>query len=164
MKTPPGYLVVGFAGVAIYASAAFASVIVSPFFWTSHTIGAEVPWYFMGNAFIDGVAAAVALLLCAILGSVAARKLGAAVWGTLMPAFLFLSTQLGRGFAVLLHSRRIWAGPDAATSDWLTFTDYASGTNLATFIALACATAAALSFLFLSRRRLVAKREDAERG
>ena len=70
----------------------------------------------MGNAFIDGVAAAVALLLCAILGSVAARKLGAAVWGTLMPVFLFLSTQLGRGVAVLLHSRRIWAGPDAATS------------------------------------------------
>ena len=118
----------------------------------------------MGNAFIDGVAAAVALLLCAILGSVAARKLNAAVWGTLMPAFLFLPTQLGRGVAVLLHSRRIWAGPDAATSDWLTFTDYASGTNLATVIALACATAAALSFLFLSRRRLVAKREDAERG
>jgi len=164
MKTPPGYLVVGFAGVAIYASAAFASVVVSPFFWTSRTIGAEVPWYFMGNAFIDGVAAAVALLLCAILGSVAARKLGAAVWGTLMPAFLFLSTQRGRGVAVLLHSRRIWAGPDAATSDWLTFTDYASGTNRATFIALACATAAALSFLLLSRRRPGAKREDAERG
>jgi len=162
MKMPRGYWIVTFAGVGIYMAAAFAPIVISPFFWTSHTIGSEVPWYFMGNAFIEGVAAAVALLLCAILGTVAARNLGTAVWGVLMPVFLFLSTPIGRGVAVLLHSRRIWAGPDAATSDWLTFTDYSAGTHLATSIAMAVAMAMVLGFLFLSRlsRRSVVSEGD----
>ncbi len=163
MKMPRGYWIVIFAGVGIYMAAGFAPIVISPFFWTSHTISSEVPWYFMGNAFIDGVAAAVALLLCAILGTVASRNLGTAVWGVLMPVFLFLSTPIGRGVAVLLHSRRIWAGPDAATSDWLTFTDYSAGTNRATSIAMAVATAMVLGFLFLSRRSVMSKRLDSDR-
>ena len=162
MQMPRGYWIVIFAGVGIYMAAAFAPIVISPFFWTSHTISSEVPWYFMGIAFIEGVAAAVALLLCTILGTVAARNLGTAVWGVLMPVFLFLSTPIGRGVAVLLHSRRIWAGPDAATSDWLTFTDYLAGTNRATSIALAVAMAMVLGFLFLSRlsRRSVVSEGD----
>ena len=164
MTTPRGYLIVAFAGVGLYAMAAFAPIVISPFLWTSHTIGSEVPWYFMGNAFIEGVAAAVALLLCAILGTVAARKLGPEVWGTLIPAFFFLSTQLGRGVAVLLHSRRIWAGPPSAESDWLTFTDYASGTSNAQGIALACAAAVVLGFHLLGRRSVVTACENSERG
>ena len=163
MKMPRGYWIVIFAGLGISMAAGFAPIVISPFFWTSHTISSEVPWYFMGNAFIEGVAAAVALLLCAILGTVAARNLGTAVWGVLMPVFLFLSTPIGRGVAVLLHSRRIWAGPDAARSDWLTFTNYSAGTNLATSIALACAAAVVLGFLFLSRRSVMSKRVDSDR-
>jgi len=93
MKTPPGYLFVALAGVGLYALAAFAPLFVLPDFWTRSTIGSEIPWYFIGQAFIEGVAAAVAFLLCAILGAVAARRYGAAAWGALMPAFLDLYSQ-----------------------------------------------------------------------
>lgn len=53
MKMTRGYWIVTFAGVGIYMAAAFAPIVISPYFWTSHTISSEVPWYFMGNAFIS---------------------------------------------------------------------------------------------------------------
>lgn len=164
MKTPPGYLIVAFTGIGLYALAAFAPLILHPNFWTTGTLGSEIPWYFMGQTFIEGVSAAVALVLCAVLGVVAARKLGPAAWGALMPAFLFLSTQLGRGVAVLLHSRRIWAGPEVAETDWLTFADYASGTSRAQVISLAIALAVLLGVHLLGRRRIVAERDEFNRG
>jgi hypothetical protein len=164
LKTPPGYLFVALAGVGLYAIAAFAPLFVLPDFWTRSTIGSEIPWYFIGQAFIEGVAAAVAFLLCAILGAVAARRYGAAAWGALMPAFLFLSTQLGRGIAVLLHTRRIWAGPDAAESDWLTFADFATGTTRGQFLALAIATAVVFGFQFLGRKNLAMDVGSSDRG
>ena len=156
MTTPRGYLLVAAAGIGLYALAVFAALSVYPAFWTSRTMGSDVPWYFMGQAFINGVAAAVALLLCAILGMIAARTVGPAAWHALMPAFLFLCPEFGGGVAVLLHSRRIWAGPDAAESDWLTFADYASGTSRGQFIALAIGAAIVFGLILLARRRAAA--------
>ena len=144
--------VVGAAGLALYAAAVFLPIFFYPHFWTSRAMGDEVPWYFMGCAFIDGVAASLALLLCTVLGVTASRRFGRAVWNSLIPAFVFLSAPIGDGLAVLLHSRRIWEGPASATSHWRTFDEYLHGIGVASFAALAVAFVAVLGFLWLGRR------------
>ena len=113
-------------GVLLYGLAAFAPLALYRHFWTSHTMGDEVPWYFMGQALVDGACAAVALALTIVLGARTRQRLGRAVWGSLIPAFLFLSVPIGRGVAVLVRTRNIWEGPPSASSAWRTFDQYHS--------------------------------------
>lgn len=151
MKMPNGATSLMVAGVAVYAIAAFVPLAIHPYLWTGRTMESDVPWHFMGHDFVAGVSAAVGLLLCILFGAVAARRGGPAMWGCLTPAFLFLSAPIGRGVAVLLHSRRIWAGLPAAESDWRTFAEYAQATVRAQFIALFIAAAVVCGLLLLAR-------------
>jgi hypothetical protein len=152
---------VGVAGVLLYAVAAFAPLVLYRHFWTYHAMNQEVPWYFMGQALVDGACAAVALALCLILGAVAGRQLGRAVWSSLIPAFLFLSVPIGRGVAILLWTRRIWEGPSAASSAWKTFDQYLYGTNIVGFVSLGIAFV--IVFHFIRRRREEAPEGDTVR-
>ena len=140
------------AGIGLYALAAFAPLAIHPYLWTSRAMGSDVPWYFMGQDLVGGIAALLALLLGALLAAVACRRHGPAVWGASMPAFLFLASPIGRGVAVLLHSRRIWAGPPEAESDWGSFAEYLAATGRAQFIALGVAAAVVVVLLLLGRR------------
>jgi hypothetical protein len=140
------FLVVGAAGVLLYASAIAVSNVLYPHFWTSSTIYQEVPWYYMGEDFIDGLCAAVALALCAILGALASRKWGPTILGSLIPTSFFLTSSIGEGVAVLLNSRRIWAGPAAASSDWKTFDEYLHGTSVFGYLALGVSFAIVFGF------------------
>lgn len=133
----PASLLVGIAGVALYGAAAFGPLAVSGRFWTARTLGEEVPWYYMGQAFVSGVWATGGLVLCGALGSVASRRFGGEIWNSLIPAFLFLSMPFGRGVGVLLHTSRIWEGPSRATSAWRTFDEYLFGVEVSGHVALA---------------------------
>ncbi len=135
----------GGAGIAVYGIAQGAALLIYPHFWTSKTMGHEAPWYFIGQTFIAGLSATVALLVIGVLGLLAQRSLGRAVWGSLMPAILFLSYPVGQGINVLLHTEHLWVGPSAST-DWSSFDQYITSTSLAGFLTLAVATALLLGF------------------
>ena len=66
----------GGAGIAVYGIAQGAALLIYPHFWTSKTMGHEAPWYFIGQTFIAGLSATVALLVIGVLGLLAQRSLG----------------------------------------------------------------------------------------
>lgn len=152
MTTHRDHLIVTIAALGIYGVAAFAPLAVQGYFWTSSAMGSDVPWYFMGQDLLGGAAAALGLFLVAVLAAWALRNHGPAVLGALPPVLLFLSTAIGRGVAVLLHTRHIWKGPPAAESDWQSFAEYSSATNVAQYVALGTATVFVFGVLFLGRR------------
>jgi hypothetical protein len=145
MTQRTGLNLMAVAAIVVYGVAQGCSLFIYPHFWTSKTMGSEVPWYFIGQTFITGLCAAAGLLVVGILGLLAQRSLGKAVWGSLMPAILFLSFPLGQGMNVLLHTRRVWTGQGAST-DWSSFEQYLTSTSLAAFLSLAVATVLALRF------------------
>ncbi len=134
------------AGLLIYAVALGSPLLLQRYFWTNEAMGQQVPWYFMGRTLIAGACAALGLLLTLALGVVAGRRLGPAVWGSLVPALLFLSVPVGQGLSVLLYTERIWAGAASAASRWRTFDEYLYGTTLAGLLTLAVACAVLFRF------------------
>jgi hypothetical protein len=112
------------AGLLLYGVAAFAPIPLHSHFWTSRTLDQDLPWYFMGRAFLEGVCAAVALPLLVLLGLLARRHLGRDAWTALFPPLVFLAIPFGRGLAVLLGTRHIWAGPSSASTTIRTFDQY----------------------------------------
>ena len=126
---------VGSVGIALYAASLGAGLLVYPHFWTSTRMGDEVPWYFIGRAFIDGICAFVGLILLLMLGAVSSRRWGATTWGSLVPAGLFLSWPVGQGINVLLHTNSIWSQA-RATSRWARFDEYLWSNSIAAVVSL----------------------------
>jgi hypothetical protein len=115
---------VGASGLGLYGCAVAAALVLHSQFWTSRAMGESVPWYFIGQSLVGGACAAVAFALTVVLGVLSRSTCGPAVWSSLAPAVLFLSYPIGQGVNVLLHTRRIWAGLSAASSQWKTFDEY----------------------------------------
>jgi hypothetical protein len=126
---------VGAGGIALYAGALVAGFILYPHFWTSSRMGDAVPWYFIGRGFIDGACALAALVLVLILGAVASSRWGRTVWGSLIPAAIFLSWPIGQGMNVLLHTSRIWS-QGQATTQWTNFNEYMWSNGIAAVVSL----------------------------
>jgi hypothetical protein len=131
---------VGAAGIGMFGLAMTAGLALYPFFWTSHAMKDDVPWYFIGQSLVGGLCAAGGVIAIVALGILARRRYGPEVWTRLAPPLLFLSYPVGQGVNVLLHTQRIWAGPEAARSEWATFDEY-----LYSNIVAACLT---LGFVF----------------
>jgi hypothetical protein len=137
---------VGATGIAIYAGALEAGFLVYPHFWTSTRMGDAVPWYFIGHTFIDGICAFVGLVVVLVLGALSSRRWGAAIWGSLFPAGIFLSSPVGQGINVLLHTNSIWS-QTRATSRWASFDEYLWSSNIA------CVASLVIVFIVIARVR-----------
>lgn len=146
MTTRRPLSLLGMGGVLIFGVAVSASLVLSPYFWTDETFGQDVPWYFMGRDFVRGVCATVGLLVTIILGLIASRTYGRAVWRSLFPAFIFLSLYVGQGLSVFLFTNRIWEGAASASSQWRSFEDYIFGSSVAAVLTLAVISVVGLRF------------------
>ena len=141
----------GFAPVLLYGFALYGASHSYPHFWTSRAMGADEPWYFIGQVFVDALFTTTALLLTISFGLLAHCKLGKEVWSRLIPMLFFLMPSAGQGVNVLLHTEGIWE-EETASTQWKTFDDYLASNSMAGFVTLA-ATAALVFYLMWRLRR-----------
>ena len=132
------------AGVGLYALAAAAPLGLYSYFWTDHVSQGDVPWRQIGQSFVSGACASIALVAVVCLGLANRRAGRRAVWSSLAPGLLFLSMPAGQGVNVLLHTKRIWAGLPAAASEWSTFEAYLRSNTVSGLVALGAAFIALL--------------------
>jgi hypothetical protein len=137
MKERTKMVAVGGVGLLIYAGYACASITLHSHFWTDRTISQDVPWYYLGQAVVDGACATIALPLVIALGILATRILGKQGWLMVHTVLFLLAMPIGGGVAVLLFTQRIWAGPSEASTSITTFDQYLYVTNVGKYVALA---------------------------
>jgi hypothetical protein len=113
----------GAVGLILYGAAMFGSIAAYHAFWTDQRFGDTVPWYYVGQTFVQGSFALVALLVILGLGFGTSRWLGPSVWSNLWPAAIFLSSPTGQWVNVMAHTSHIWS-PTDATCAWATFDEY----------------------------------------